>query len=74
MPKRLSRLLILAPLLAALIPTAAVHATGVGPDGQGAQIALGPWLTPPDVFDTSGDFATDTFSDPWDMSNTADIN
>ncbi len=39
----------------------------------GPQIALSPWLSPASNLSSSGDFATDTFSDPWDFSNAEDF-
>jgi hypothetical protein len=32
-----------------------------------------PLVSPPAALSTSGDYATDTFSDPWDFSNDADV-
>ena len=42
-------------------------------DPGGGQIDLGQWLSPPSNLSTSGDFATDNFSDPWDFDNVEDL-
>src|SRR6187455_2995101 len=60
----------LAGLVATLAP---ISATPSGATFAGEQIALGQWLTTPAALSTSGDFATDTFSDPWDFSNAEDV-
>lgn len=39
----------------------------------GEQVGLSPWISPPPSLSTSGDFATDAFSDPWDFSNAEDV-
>lgn len=63
-------LLSLVGMLAALVPTSSTPASATF---AGEQIALGQWLSPPAALSTSGDFATDTFSDPWDFSNPEDV-
>jgi len=40
---------------------------------SGAQVGLGSWLSPDASLSTSGDYATDTFGDPWDFSNEDDL-
>ena len=57
-------------LTAALLPFAAQPANAVTP---GTQVDLAGVLSPPPSLSTSGDFATDTFSDPWDFSNPEDV-
>ena len=57
-------------LTAALLPFAAQPVNAVTP---GTQVDLTGALSPPANLSTSGDFATDTFSDPWDFSNAEDI-
>src|SRR3954451_12378256 len=40
---------------------------------SGEQINLAPWLSPDPTLSTSGDFATDTYGDPWDFKNAEDV-
>ena len=40
----------------------------------GVPVDVGVALSPGATLSTSGDFATDTFSDPWDFSNPEDVN
>ena len=39
----------------------------------GSAVDISPWLSPGPTLSTSGDYATDTFSDPWDFSNQEDL-
>ena len=39
----------------------------------GPRVDLSPWLSPGADLSTAGDFATDTFSDPWDFNNAEDV-
>ncbi len=50
--------------------SAPTHAAAVAP---GHQVDLGTVLSPDPSLDTSGDFATDTFSNPWDFSDPDDL-
>ena len=58
-------------LVAAVAPMA--HVPVVSAANPGTLVGLSPWLSPDGSLSTSGDFATDTFSDPWDFSNGEDI-
>ena len=72
---RLRRTLTLLPtigLLAVLAPLQAAHPASAWTSG--GQVDLGQWLSPDGTMSTSGDFATDTFSDPWDFNNVEDVN
>ena len=57
-------------LVSAVLPIAvqSVHAWVAG-----APVDLGTALSPSAALSTSGDFATDTFNDPWDFSNPEDV-
>src|SRR4051812_43237437 len=48
----------------------AVHAAAVP---SGTQVALGTMLSPDASMSTSGDFATDTYGNPWDFSDDQDV-
>ena len=67
---RRSVLVLVLVLTAGLLPFAAQPVNAVTP---GTQVDLTGALSPPANLSTSGDFATDTFSDPWDFSNAEDI-
>ena len=63
-------------LLALCALASSILVTGQSPAQawvRGAQVGLQPVLSPDASLSTSGDFATDTFSDPWDFSNDADV-
>ena len=64
-------LLPIAGLVAALIPLQAAKPAAAWVSGS--QVDLSPWLSPDAKLSTSGDFATDTFGDPWDFSNIEDV-
>ena len=57
-------------LMSALLPLSAHSAHAVV---SGVQVDMGTMLSPPANLSTSGDFATDTFGDPWDFSNPEDV-
>ena len=61
----------LAALVASAIPVIAGQSTPAGASGE--QIALSPWLSPDPSLSTSGDFASDTWGDPWDFNNVEDM-
>jgi hypothetical protein len=67
---RIRRPLLALALMSALLPLSVHSAHAVV---SGVQVDLGTMLSPPANLSTSGDFATDTFSDPWDFSNAEDI-
>ncbi|MCU1395084.1 MAG: hypothetical protein JWM34_3512 [Ilumatobacteraceae bacterium] len=70
--KRRTSVLVALGLLAAAAPLSnlePVHAA----NGSGTQVAMGTIISPPASLSTTGDYATDTFSDPWDMSNQEDV-
>ena len=58
-------------LVAALAPLQAARPAAA--DNTGQQVALGTVLSPDASLSTSGDFATDTFGNPWDFSDDADV-
>ncbi|MCU1395085.1 MAG: hypothetical protein JWM34_3513 [Ilumatobacteraceae bacterium] len=68
---RRTSILIALGLLAAAAPLGASSVAHATTGGQ--QVDIGVSLAPPDAIDTSGDYATDTFSDPWDFSNVEDV-
>ena len=59
-------------LLSALLPVA-VAAHSADAVVSGTQVDLTGVLSPPPALSTSGDFATDTFADPWDFNNQEDV-
>ena len=67
--RRLLPLLVSA-LLCGMLATSNAPVSAWSP---GQPVALSPWLSTPAALSTSGDFATDTFSDPWDFSNPEDV-
>jgi hypothetical protein len=60
--------LLLAALVTAGLPVGRSEAADTG-----QPVGLSPWLSPSAAFSTSGDFATDTFGDPWDFQNQEDL-
>src|ERR1700710_2961658 len=58
-------------LIAALAPLQSVSPAAA--DNSGQQVALGAMLSPDATLSTSGDFATDTFGNPWDFSDEQDV-
>ncbi|MUH52071.1 MAG: hypothetical protein F2789_12765, partial [Actinobacteria bacterium] len=63
-------------VVAAFVLVSAVLPLGVRSAGAwvaGAPVDLGTALSPASGLSSTGDFATDTFSDPWDFSNPEDV-
>lgn len=65
-------------LRSALVSLSVLAALGVAVPGEvdaapGQRVNLSPWISPPAALSSSGDFATDAFSDPWDFSNAEDV-
>src|SRR3954454_12373623 len=58
-------------VVAALAPLSAAQTTRAWTAGE--QINLAPWLSPDAALSTAGDYATDTYGDPWDFSNLEDV-
>src|SRR3954453_23654582 len=52
---------------------AAVLVSGPARAADIDHVPLGSMPTPPAAVSTTGDFATDTFGDPWDFSNDQDV-
>ena len=64
----LALLAVIVPLTPMMPSTAPVAAAGAG-----QQVALGTVLSADASQSTSGDYATDTYGDPWDFNNDADV-
>lgn len=55
-------------VVAVLVSSSLVSIVGAHPN-----VDIAPAFSPPPALSTGGDYATDTFGDPWDFSNDADV-